>query len=646
MMTCTIRPLSKALIALTIASALACSLALIAAPERHISNKLTKPPNSSAPWLLASQAPSEQRQPGAPGARVHLVLLATTDLHGRIVPLDYWTNKPANVGLAKITTLIRRVRAEQPNVLLFDSGDAIQGTPLAYYFARKDTARPNPMTLAMNAVGYDAMAVGNHEFNFGLGVLLKVRKEAHFPILGANVLQANGRPGCADCASNFQPYVFKDVAGVRVGIAGFVTPSIPSFELPDNYKGYRFAPIVETAQRVIPGLRQQADLVVVLSHSGLGPDPVAGTGGDPRYLDLPGEQATIALAEEVPGIDVILFGHTHQELAGRTINGALLVQPKNWGGSLARVDIDMERDSSGRWQVEQKRSALLPVTAETLPDPEIMRLAAPYEQITQAYLDAPIATSAKTLTGEKERYEDGPLVDLIQNVQLSSGHADVSLATMFVPSMRIDAGRVTVRQASALYPYDNTLYVVEMTGSQLRQALEHAASFYSGWPLPSGQLPHLPSYYADSAEGTGLSYTIDLTRPLGDRIVDLRYHNARLDPAKKLRVAINNYRYTGGGGYEFKNLPVVYRSPQEMRDLLIDYLSRTGTIPTAADHHWRIVPQAAVAEMLRAARSEGPASYVPKWVPESLAMLWPMHLPSGDLPSGARDNSRLLASVR
>jgi 2',3'-cyclic-nucleotide 2'-phosphodiesterase / 3'-nucleotidase len=646
MMTRTSRLLPTALIALTIASALACSLALIAAPERHISTTSTEAPNSGAPWVLARQAASEQRQPGAPGARVHLVLLATTDLHGRIEPLDYWTNKPANLGLAKIATLIRRVRAEQPNVLLFDSGDAIQGTPFAYYFARKDTARPNPMMLAMNAVGYDAMAVGNHEFNFGLRVLLKVRKEAHFTILGANVLEANGSPGCANCPTHFQPYVLKDVAGVRVGIAGFVTPSIPSFELPQNYKGYRFAPIVETAQRVIPELRRQADLVVVLSHSGLGPDPIAGTGGDPRYLDLPGEQTTIALAEQVPGIDVILFGHTHQELAGRTINGALLVQPKNWGGSLARVDIDIERDPQGRWQVEQKRSTLLPVTAETVPDPEIMRLAEPYERTTQAYLDAPIATSAKTLTGEKERYEDGPLVDLIQNVQLSYGHADVSLATMFVPTMRIDAGRVTVRQASALYPYDNTLYVVEMTGAQLHQALEHAASFYSRWPLAPGQLPHLPSYYADSAEGAGLSYTIDLTRPLGERIVDLRYHNAPLDPAKKLRVAINNYRYTGGGGYEFKNLPVLYRSPQEMRDLLIEYLSRTGTIPTAADHHWRIVPQTAVTEMLRVARAEDPASYAPKWVPESFAMLWAMHLSSGDLPSGTRENSRLLPPVR
>ena len=478
------RSIPTALMLTLLGATMGMALALAVGPARPVNAGTSK---ARAAWP-GQQREAVQSDSSASGAGVHLVLLGTTDLHGRIEPLDYWTNKPANLGLAKIATLVQQVRAREPHVLLFDSGDAIQGTPLAYYFARKDTARPDPMMLAMNALGYDAMAVGNHEFNFGLGVLLKVKKEAHFPILGANV-----RSGCSDCPSYFQPYIIKEIAGVRVGIVGFVTPSIPSFELPENYKGYRFEPIVESAKRVIPELRRQADWVVVLSHSGLGPDPATGEGEDPRYLDLPGEQTTIALAEQVPGIDVILFGHTHQELAGRTINGSLLVQAKNLGASLARVDVDMEQDGAGHWRAAEKRSTLLPVKGDTAAAPDIVRLAEPYERATQAYLDAGIATSAKTLTGETERYEDGPLVDLIQKVQLAYGHADVSLATMFVPSMRVDAGRVMVRQASALYPYDNTLYVVQMSGAQLRQALEHAASFYSGWPLGPGQTVHLPA---------------------------------------------------------------------------------------------------------------------------------------------------------
>src|SRR5712671_6919464 len=176
---------------------------------------------------------------------VHITLLGTTDLHGHIEPLDYYSNKPAQLGLAKIATLIHRVRATQPNVLLLDSGDTIQGTPLAYYFARKDTDRPNPMMLAMNSLGYDAAAVGNHEFNFGLDVLSKVKREAHFPILAANIRQTY-KTG----PQHFEPYIIKQVAGVRVAIVGFVTPVIPQWESPANYKGYEFESIVEAARRV------------------------------------------------------------------------------------------------------------------------------------------------------------------------------------------------------------------------------------------------------------------------------------------------------------------------------------------------------------------------------------------------------------
>jgi 2',3'-cyclic-nucleotide 2'-phosphodiesterase/3'-nucleotidase len=163
-------------------------------------------------------------------------LLGTTDIHGNIEPLDYYANRPGNRGLAKIATLIRRVRAEQPHVLLLDSGDAIQGTPLAYYFARKGTGRRNPVIATMNALGYDAMALGNHEFNFGLDVLWKAKEEAHFPLLAANLRQNYPAGG----VEYFPPYVIKTVANVRVGIIGLVTPGVPRWEIPAHYRGYEF----------------------------------------------------------------------------------------------------------------------------------------------------------------------------------------------------------------------------------------------------------------------------------------------------------------------------------------------------------------------------------------------------------------------
>lgn len=524
----------------------------------------------------------------SPAASVHITLLGTTDLHGHVEPLDYYTNKPANLGFAKIATLIREARAEQPNTLLLDSGDTIQGTPLAYYYATKDTHAMNPMMLLMNSLHYDAMCVGNHEFNFGLDVLWKAKSEAQFPILAANIEQGyEGGP------RYFKPFIIKNVGGVRVAIVGFVTPGIPRWEIPDHYTGYTFEPIVEAAKRLIPVVRKQADLVVVIAHSGLGPDPAANEAASSDQI--PGENVMYALAEQVPGIDVILFGHTHREVKELLVNGALLVQAKNWGGSLARVDVEMTHDAAGHWQVQSKHSTTIPATDSVAADPEILKLAAPYEAATQKYLDTPVATSERELSGATERFVDGPMVTLINRVQMEYGHADVSLATMFYPGARIPAGQATIRQIAALYVYENTLYTVEMTGAQLRQALEHAATFFQPWPLPEGETLKLPDYGADSA--LGVSYKMDLTKPPGQRITDVMFKGRPLDDAQTLRVAINNYRYTGGGQYDYKGLPIVYRSPQEIRDLIIEYVTRTGNIPTEPDHNWEIVPREAVDAM-------------------------------------------------
>jgi 2',3'-cyclic-nucleotide 2'-phosphodiesterase/3'-nucleotidase len=576
--------LSALIIALVVIFA---AMGVPVAPAAIRAQQSSAPP--SAPAAASTSSP----------ATVDLTLLGTTDLHGHVEPIDYYTNKTANLGLAKIATLIRQVRAQRPNVLLLDSGDTIQGTPLAYYYATKDTSAPNPIMLLMNSLNYDAAAVGNHEFNFGLNILWKAKREANFPILAANLEQEykSGVP-------YFRPYIIKTIAGVRVGIVGFVTPSVPSWEIPENYRGYKFLPIVETARRVIPEVRKQADLVVVITHSGLGPDPATGASAPADEID--GENTTLALAEQVPGIDVILFGHTHREVKQMMVNGALLVQAKNWGGSLAQVDVEMTRDAQGHWSVASKHSTTLTAGPDVPPDRAITRLAAPYEAATQKYLDTPVATSDRELSGATERFEEGPLVDLIHRVQLEAGHADVSLATMFYTGARIPAGRVTVRQIAALYVYENTLYVVQMNGAQLRAALEHAASFFQLWPLPAGETLQLPDYTADSA--AGVSYKIDLTQPAGNRIVDLDFHGKPLDPNQTLRVAINNYRYTGGGLYTvFKGLPILYRSPVDIRELIIDYVSRHGTIPTTANHTWEIIPPDAVAAMRALAAEQGDA---------------------------------------
>ncbi|MHB8487141.1 MAG: bifunctional metallophosphatase/5'-nucleotidase [Candidatus Acidiferrales bacterium] len=515
---------------------------------------------------------------------VTLTLLSTTDSHGHLLAWDDMTNKPANWGLAKIATLVETIRATAPNVLLLDCGDTIEGTPLAYYFNVKDPARPNPEIAVMNAMHYDAMEVGNHEFNFGERVMWKAKRESHFSWLAANLKQTytSGVP-------YFQPYIIKKVGGVRVGIVGFVTPGVPHWEIPSHYRGYTFEPIADAARRVIPEVRAKCDLLVAIVHSGLDRNPK--TGEPFSGYTLNGENAAWELAQSEPSIDVLFYGHTHQEMPQLMVNGVLMAQAKNWGESLARADVMMHRESDGRWKVVAKHSTTIRPAMDAPQDPGIVKLVEPYHETVEKYLDTPIATLNKPLNGTLARYEDEPLVDLIHRVQMQYAHADVSLATLFIPSVHVAAGTVTIRDAFGIYPYENTLYGVEMTGAQLKDALEHAASFYPAWPAPTDKPMRLPGYDADAAEG--VSYEMDLSKPVGSRITNLTFRGEPISITQKFRVAINNYRYTGGGGYSvLKGLPVVYRSTEEVRDLIIAYLEKTKQFP-AADKNWRIVPDAA-----------------------------------------------------
>lgn len=535
----------------------------------------------------------------AGGARIHetgvhaqtvaddvtLTLLSTTDSHGHLLAWDDMTKRSANWGLAKMATLISQIRASAPNVVLLDCGDTIEGTPLAYYFNVKDAAAPNPEIAVMNAMHYDAMEVGNHEFNFGERAMWKAKRESHFPWLAANLKETytSGVP-------YFRPYIIKKVDGVRVGIVGFVTPGVPRWEIPSHYRGYEFEPIVDAARRMIPEVRAKSDLVVVIMHSGLDRNPKTGEPFSDSQAN--GENVAWELAQDVPGIDLIFYGHTHQEMPQLTVNGVLLAQAKNWGGSLARADVTLHRDSAERWKVISKHSTTIRPAPDTPEDAAIVKIVEPYHETVEKYLDTPIATLNKSLNGTLARYEADPLVDLIQRVQLRDAHADVSLATLFIPSVHVAAGTVAIRDIFGVYPYENTLYGVEMTGAQLKDALEHAASFYPAWPSPAGKPLRLPGYDADSAEG--VSYEMDLSKPVGSRITNLMFRGRPLSPEQKLRVAINNYRYTGGGGYAvFKGLPIVYRSTDEIRDLIIAYLQKTKQFPATPDENWRIVPGAA-----------------------------------------------------
>lgn len=552
-------------------------------PIMKLNRKLLLLPSLSTLLLaLAFLSPAPQSEAAN---RIQITVLGTTDLHGNIYPIDYYTNKPDNRGLAKIATLIKRVRIENPNTLLVDSGDTIQGTPLAYYHNKKNNTPPDPMMLSMNALGYDAMAVGNHEYNFGLKVLEKARSEARFPWLSSNTYEKG-----TDRA-HYRPYIVKEISGVRVGILGLTTPGVPFWENIQNYAGLDFREPVNEVRKWVSILREKerVDVVVIAMHMGLEEDLRTGVINPGQ---VPDENRAVSIARQVPGVDVIFMGHTHRDVPALSLNGVLLTQANHWGRHLARADLYLQREGD-RWQVYAKSARTFSVDDKVDADPDILKLTEPYDRETQAWLSRVIGESAVELTAREARFRDTAILDLIQRVQLEAGNAEVSMVASFNPDARINKGPITVRDIAGLYVYENTLVVLEVSGRQLKDALEHSARYFRSYEpgKTAAELidEKIPAYNFDIAEG--VTYVLDISKPLGQRIQELSFRGKPLNPNQKLKLATNNYRVNGGGGYTmYKNAPVVYRSSEEIRELIIDWVERHKTIPTEPTNNWKIVP--------------------------------------------------------
>jgi 2',3'-cyclic-nucleotide 2'-phosphodiesterase/3'-nucleotidase len=350
--------------------------------------------------------------------------------------------------------------------------------------------------------------------------------------------------------------------------------------------------------------KEHPDLVIGAIHGGLDRD--LKTGVVPRG-ETKNENPIFQIATSVPSLDAIVFGHSHRDLPGAEIGGVLVVQPKNWGVSLARIDFVLEREGNA-WKLISRRSRLIPVTEQTVADEEILRLAKPYHELTERYLNTPVAESPIEMEGTLARIQDSVLLDAVQRVQLFYSKADVSFTALFNPRVRIPQGPMTVRQIAALYIYDNELYAIQGTGKMVRAALENAARYFKSCATPACSEPSLinrefAAFNFDIAEG--VDYDINLLKPEGQRITKLNYRGQPLADTQKLRIAINNYRAAGSAGYSmFQDAPILWRSPAEIRDLIIEYYTRERVLPAKADNNWRIIPESARTALEREARAE------------------------------------------
>lgn len=526
-----------------------------------------------------------------------LTVLHTSDIHGAVLPYDDARDRPAPGGLARAATVIETIRAEskQP-VLVLDSGDTIQGTPLEEMTHIK-WGEPSPTIAAMNRIGYQAMAVGNHEFNFGLGVLHRAEEQAEFSFLSANTIDAEtGKPA-------FPPFIVVELDGLRVGVLGLTTPNIPGWEPAEHYAGLRFEPPDDAARTWVPLLRERerCDVVIALAHTGFGRDLNA-AGDDETSVDDFAWRIS-----RVPGIDVLLTGHTHRDIDPRRVNETIVSQPSARGRIVTRIDLELTR-ANGRWVVASFDGDNL-WTGDADPDSEIVAATEPAHERVVAALAAPIARVTDSVSVDGCRLHDCAAVDLIHEAQLAASDADLSLAALFRDSTpRLAEGPVTRRWVHALYVYPNTLTVVRLSGGQVKDVLEHVARYYDGIECSvDGRcaLLHDPDtrrYNVDTLQG--LSYRIDPTAPEGQRVRDLRLDGEPLDLHRSFKVVCNNYRAAGGGGFpHVSEAEVVWRSSRGVADVIVEYLEKLSIWEPAADGNWCLAPTVGTERVLR--RTEG-----------------------------------------
>ncbi|MBL0211399.1 MAG: bifunctional metallophosphatase/5'-nucleotidase [Holophagaceae bacterium] len=504
-----------------------------------------------------------------------LQVLGTTDLHGHVLPQDTYSLQPRNKGWAKLATLIRQAKAENPNSVLIDSGDTIEGEPVNYVRTRLRPDMAEPSIAVMNALGFSAMAIGNHDFNWGLDALRAVEKQARFPLLSANTVLAKGGKGA------FTPWTKVNIGGATVVIVGFTTPGIPHMEEPGNYAGLAFQDIVESAKALVPRLREKekADVIIVTMHSGLGALP--GQAGD--------ENSALRLADQVPGIDLILTGHTHAPISSQH-KGVPILQAAAHGRALAVADLTLQK-SQGRWRVAAVRGRLVEPADDTPLDAQVLELTASLRTATDTYLNTAATNLFTDLDGRWCRLEDTPLAQLLHTVQRQATGAQLSVVSWTSAGIFIPAGPTSVRQFYSLQPYENQVARIRISGKQLRLYLEFAARAYNFSHEPELFNKAVPFYEVDQIDGC--AYALDLSQPAGKRVKNLSFQGRPVQEDQTFSLALSTYRLRGGGGYMaaigFTGQPESI-TPELARNLLLSYVLSRPSLALAPTHAWRTIP--------------------------------------------------------
>ncbi|MEK0313441.1 bifunctional 2',3'-cyclic-nucleotide 2'-phosphodiesterase/3'-nucleotidase [Cohnella sp. 56] len=610
-------------------------------------------------------------------APVHVRIMETTDLHTNVRGYDYFKNaETVTVGLDRTAALIKQARAEQPNSLLFDNGDLIQGTPLGTYMAKVDklsaSGSVHPMYQAMNLLGYDAATFGNHEFNYGLDYLGRALSGADMPYVNANIYVDDNGDGIAqdsETTNKYKPYeiltrTFKDDNGasqtLKIGVIGLVTPQIMEWDKANLLGQVVTRDIAATARHFVPLMEADgADIVVALAHTGFDAAAVEG--------DL--SENDVNALSKVPGIDAITFSHTHKifptestasldalfkdpatklpynipgetvvnntnGLGGGTINGVFAVQSGYGGASLGLIDLKLVKDGDGKWTVDKSGSQSSTRSiyrtenkvniANVEPDSAVVQAVKTAHEATIAYTGQELGQTDAPINSYFAMVQDDPSIQIVTDAQkwyvqksvagtVYDGLPILSAGAPFKagrngPSEYTDIakGPLTIRSASDLYLYDNTLKAIVIKGETVKEWLEMSAGAFNMIDPASAQTqallnPSFAVYNYDVIDG--VTYQIDVTKPAkykpdgsvndasSSRIVNLKYDGAPIDPDQRFIVVTNNYRASGGGNFPgLKGSTLAVDSQDENRQVLMDYISEKGTVSPSADGNWSFAP--------------------------------------------------------
>ena len=514
--------------------------------------------------------------------RFKLTILTTTDLHGAIFPEDYFTKESVDSGLAKIATMINRIRRTHEHVLYFDNGDSIQGTPLEYYHAIVDNKDIDPTVKALNYIKCDAMTIGNHEFNFGRKVLEKAISEANFPVTSANIVDKNTKK--PKFGKGYVVFEFDN--GPKVAYLALTTKYIPFWEEPNNISDLEFLDPIDVAREYLKKFKLMGiDVVVVGYHGGVEIDPQSG-----EIVDSTGENQGYEMAKTLNGVDAFIFGHQHKIFATK-INGIPVVMASSYGKALGMIELELSRSDSEKWKVKDSTVQLLE-PADVEADERLLEMEMPYQIATERWLDEVIGEALGDFyvpDGMYARTHETALVNLINDVQLYYSKAEISATSVFSSDIHgWKKGPITRRDVMGVYIFSNMLKVFELSGKEIKEMIEHSATYFSfenGEIVESGKMK---AYKYNIFKG--ISYVIDLEKPEGQRVIELEKDGKPLDMKKKYTIAVNSYQAGGSGGYTmFQGKKPIREINVEIADLIVSYIKEKKRIKPETDENWKIL---------------------------------------------------------